>query len=386
MKTESNRFYIPKTITVGYQKRDDTYTGKLAYIIYTDEKGVLRKEASWNSWRSYAIEPETFDNTPTSGFVLNKHVGGCKSGWNVRQSYCRVYDPRGFEFEITMKNLLFILENCNCMVGKGLDGQFVYSWQETELVLMPVNTELYKQAYDYTAIISDHKTFTADDLEVGDIYKDKNDICYIYLGSYDLYYANEQRRDYAFGTNRGKHFYYCTVPADFLNIESPDDLQIDNYHIGNYKYKIIHQKSIGKKFIQKLDYKYPFTDLLLQCLYHMPEYSPVKRVEIRAFTKEEFKKHISRVDSLYSDSIINPNNLNDDNISCGYCQWTEQYLANILDRYEGKVFDNADDAVDYVYQNITPAYAYMYLENGNLWQSTGHAFEVRRYKDYVQYE
>ena len=94
---------IPKTITVGYQNRSDTFTKKLAYIIYTDAKGVLRKEASWNSWRDKKIDSETFDNTPQSDFVLNKHVGGYKSGWNHRNSYCRVYDPRGFEFEISIE-------------------------------------------------------------------------------------------------------------------------------------------------------------------------------------------------------------------------------------------------------------------------------------------
>lgn len=34
--------FIPKTITAGFQKRYDTYTGQLAYIIYTDEKGESR--------------------------------------------------------------------------------------------------------------------------------------------------------------------------------------------------------------------------------------------------------------------------------------------------------------------------------------------------------
>ena len=63
---------MPKTITAGFQKRYGTYTGQLAYIIYTDEKGVLRKEKSWNSWRDEEIEPLTFDNVPTSGFVLKK--------------------------------------------------------------------------------------------------------------------------------------------------------------------------------------------------------------------------------------------------------------------------------------------------------------------------
>ena len=97
--------FLPKTIRVGFQHRDDTYTKKLAYVIYYDEKGKLRKEASWSSWRDSNIEPEEYDNIPTEGFVLNKKVGGYKSDWNFRQAYVRVYDPRGFEFEITVPNL-----------------------------------------------------------------------------------------------------------------------------------------------------------------------------------------------------------------------------------------------------------------------------------------
>ena len=129
--------FIPQKVKVGYQNRAGTYTGRLAYIIYYDNKGKLRKEVSWENWRSKDIEPEEFDNTPTEGFVLNKKVGGYKSGWDFRQSYVRVYDPRGFEFEITVPNLLFILENTSSIKGKGLEGEFVYAWSGTELVLLP---------------------------------------------------------------------------------------------------------------------------------------------------------------------------------------------------------------------------------------------------------
>ena len=31
--------FIPKKINVGFQNRKDTYTGKLAYVIYYDEDG-----------------------------------------------------------------------------------------------------------------------------------------------------------------------------------------------------------------------------------------------------------------------------------------------------------------------------------------------------------
>jgi hypothetical protein len=53
---------IPKVINVGFNKRNDTYTGKLAYVTYTDEKGVLRKETSWLGWSDSKIDKETFDN------------------------------------------------------------------------------------------------------------------------------------------------------------------------------------------------------------------------------------------------------------------------------------------------------------------------------------
>ena len=42
MDTQLN---IPKTIAIGQVKRQDTYTGRLGYVIYKDEKGKLKKES-----------------------------------------------------------------------------------------------------------------------------------------------------------------------------------------------------------------------------------------------------------------------------------------------------------------------------------------------------
>ena len=137
--------FIPRRIKVGFQNRTDTYTKQLAYVIYYDNNGTLRKEQSWESWRNKNIEPKEFDNSPMEGFVLNKKVGGYKSDWNFRNAYVRVYDPRGFEFEISVDNLLFILSCGGCSPGKGLEGKFVYSWSGTELVLLPVNSDSYSE-------------------------------------------------------------------------------------------------------------------------------------------------------------------------------------------------------------------------------------------------
>jgi len=113
--------FLPKNIKVGYNERSDCYTNKLAYVIYYDEKNKLRKETSWQSWRDKKLGEDDFSNEPTEGFVLNKKAGGTRYSWNTRNTYSRVYDPRGFEFEISIENLLFILENTNSIKGKGVE-------------------------------------------------------------------------------------------------------------------------------------------------------------------------------------------------------------------------------------------------------------------------
>lgn len=182
-----SNIFIPKRINVGYQNRSGTYTGKLAYIIYYDEKGVLRKERSWNGWRDEDIPNDEFDNEPTEGFVLNKKAGDYSTGWDHRQAYCRVYDPRGFEFEITIENLLYILANANCYKGKGLEGEFVYGWSGKDLVLMPVKSPDYKQIAEFNKIVHNNECIKAKDLVLGATYLTKDDEQWIYMGRFETY-------------------------------------------------------------------------------------------------------------------------------------------------------------------------------------------------------
>ena len=194
MNNISTTIYVPKKIKVGFNERDDTYTGKLAYVIYYDEKGKLRKETSWDSWRDKSIDPEEYDNEPTSGFVLNKKVGDYAGDWgNHRQAYCRIYDPRGFEFEITINNLLFILEHCTCCPGKGLEGDFVYGWDGTDLVLLPTNSPDYIEIEKYSKRINNRKIFTGKDLIIGATYLTKDNEEWIYMGRFDKWKC---RREY----------------------------------------------------------------------------------------------------------------------------------------------------------------------------------------------
>lgn len=233
------KLIIPKKCKAGFNLRQDTYSGKLAYVIYNDGK-VWRKENSWESWRekeateeerqkvlenydknfheknpqyykkansfeeipqynrgkiSNGVEPIEFDNIPTEGFVLNKKVGGYSNDWgSFRQAYTRVYDPRGFEFEITLPNLLFILQESNSIKGKGLEGEFVYSWDGKDLVLLPVGCPDYKKCVEYTDMQSNK--VSAKTLIKGASYMTKKVETLIYMGRFDWYEYLYSRRNY----------------------------------------------------------------------------------------------------------------------------------------------------------------------------------------------
>lgn len=224
--------FIPKTIKVGFNYREDTYTKKLAYVIYYDDKGKLRKENSWSNWiqrpgkeisfyndvkRTWdkqeldsSFEPKDFDNVPMSGFVLNKGVGGARQswGWNARNEYIRVFDPRGFEFEISVINLLFILTECTSSKGKGLEGEFVYSWAGKELVLLPVDSLEYKESKKYTDL--QDKKITKNDMIPGRVYQFKNKTVATYLGrlsyhEFNYYGSSEAKLKHIFKTESGNY-------------------------------------------------------------------------------------------------------------------------------------------------------------------------------------
>lgn len=206
----NSNLYIPERIRVGYQKRKGTYNDKLAYIVYWDNKKVLRKEKSWESWRDKTIEPEEFDNKPQDGFVFNKNVQRYNwSHFGSGRSLIRVFDPRGIEFEITTENLIMVLMNTDCC-KRGLVGEFVYAWQGPELVLLPVKSEEYIEATKHTERQSEK--VGAKDMVGGCSYKTKKGEDLVYVGRYDWYnwdsysQTRKAKKSYIFTKNNGDSF------------------------------------------------------------------------------------------------------------------------------------------------------------------------------------
>lgn len=207
-----NNLFIPSKITVGFTKRSDTYTGKLAFIVYKDEKGNIKKEKSFNGWIDKSIEVIEIDNKPESGFILNRdiHRGGYhfSSGRNV----IRVYDSRDFEFEITPSNLIGLLANSDCSKGEILE-KCVYAWNGTELILLPVNSEEYTKSIQFTQ--KQGNKFSVRDLVKGYTYANKKDASsYIYIGHMKAFNNNYLHFSNSYGVGssdrKKEHVFYDT--------------------------------------------------------------------------------------------------------------------------------------------------------------------------------
>ena len=172
---------IPEKITAGFNERDDCFSKKLAFLVYENERKILSQPRAWDKWRDKKIKPLEFENKPMKGFCLDKAIGGYRTRFNYRGEAVRIYDPRGFEIEITVSNLLNIFKMCSCEVGGELNGEFVYAWEGFQLILMPIVSEDYEELKTYTSLKLENKIFKVKDLVANKIYRDKKNNLKLFL-------------------------------------------------------------------------------------------------------------------------------------------------------------------------------------------------------------
>jgi len=177
--------FIPKKLHIGFQKREGTFTGKLAYVIYEDEKGVIRKQKSWDSWRDKSIKTITLDNTPTPNFVFNKGIQRDNYHFGSGRHVFRIYDPRDFEFEVTVDNVIGILMHSD-VCKRDIVEPCVYAWAGADLVLLPVNSKEYQESVKFTEKQSEK--VSAKSLVKGLVYERKKHAGqWMYVGYYPYY-------------------------------------------------------------------------------------------------------------------------------------------------------------------------------------------------------
>lgn len=200
------KLFIPPEIFAVFDYREDTYTKKLAWLAQIKKKGgkytPSRSMVLWSSsledtdkTSKIGYAYERFENVPTEGFMINRSIGGVQRSywsWNPRREKVRIYDPRGFEFEITVDNLLLILEYCTLSHAKGIDGKLVYSFDKSQPVLIPCDSPNYKNCMEHTKVYTD-KVY-AKDLLVGRRYimRDSAHSAAIYMGKSVVIGAEDQ--------------------------------------------------------------------------------------------------------------------------------------------------------------------------------------------------
>lgn len=221
--------YIPKTIVVGFQNRNDTFTGKLAYVIYKDHTGRLRKEKSWNSWRDQKIDTIEVENVPSPNFTLNKGVKRSSEWFGSGRSMIRVWDPRDFEFEITVDNLLNVLMHAD-VSKRDITEPCVYAWQGQNLVLLPANSVEYQESVKHTE--KQTKKVSARDLVPGRVYSIKANASteVMYLGRMDRFEVEQHRNasgsataavEHKLNTKKGKAHVFIDMTTKQILVKDP---------------------------------------------------------------------------------------------------------------------------------------------------------------------
>ncbi len=274
-----------KTNQNNYYGKDDAKLTKEEYLKKHISPYETYKPHLGNISCDEGIKPLEFDNSPLDGFVLNKKAGGYSTGWNHRQTYCRVYDPRGFEFEITIPNLLYILENSTSIKGKGLEGKFIYGWEGKDLVLIPEDAPEYKEMITFNEVLK--LKVKKSDLKVGGIYIKSDNQKVTYLGEYPYYdyYGATTGEKQSWFYSEENNYKHCSV----LPIGSIKKYIQDNPNIADIL--DILEKDVNYKPKEALFIKYtPYTEKELVAIIRTNgRYTSPIEMFIPAKTKSKYK-------------------------------------------------------------------------------------------------
>ncbi len=246
---------IPTKIKVGFCNRTDTYSGKLGYIIMFDGK-VWRKEKSWEGWRDKSIESQEFENNLSTGFTINLNKGGVGSGysrWDTRMEKIRVDDQRGFEFEITLPNLLYILQNSSCVKGKGIDSACCFGWDGKDLVLIPEEAPEYQEMLEFNELQT--KKVSRKELIQGGIYIDNKNEKITFLEDNYFYdgEGNKKKVLYIYRSSKYGGNISTLEPKNFKSYTGEIDTEYANWFTKLQDYKGY------KDYIIKVSSEYKYT-------------------------------------------------------------------------------------------------------------------------------
>lgn len=121
--------YEPKA-PAAFQKRKDSIDRSAAYSGRRQMNGII------------------IDNKPMIGFRISRSLR--RLGWDNRNTYIRIEDPRGFEIDISVANMIMLTDN-NLLENGEILRECVWGRDGNTNILLPVNSTPYMQAVTNTA-------------------------------------------------------------------------------------------------------------------------------------------------------------------------------------------------------------------------------------------
>lgn len=157
--SELSTIKIPEKVYVGFQGRRWQDEVPLGFMTpYTDDKAGEKRRATVDKWAKGYHNQKTFnsvimENKPMIGFKIGRAIRRSRSWSSSGASKVRIEDPRGFELEITIENLVMLMDG-NLIENGELVGECVWGRDGGDNILLPLNSEPYKHSMSTKAAIS----------------------------------------------------------------------------------------------------------------------------------------------------------------------------------------------------------------------------------------
>jgi len=224
----SKNIFIPEKMKIGFYEESGNFTNKTALLVPMEYDGSYRKDKRFSRYSEEELGTMEVENMPMTGFSLLKSKDGSVSRWG-KYNYLEkilIFDPRGFEFDISLKNLLFILEQTDMHSIEG--AELAYGWYDNEFLLLPTQSEDYKESFEKSLKERKRGYITPKELIVGATYMTKENLKLIYLGRFNEYYY--QRPFHVTSKKSVKPFYFACVH---------ENQTFDVYTLPNIKHQFV---------------------------------------------------------------------------------------------------------------------------------------------------
>jgi hypothetical protein len=164
-------FISPFENNAAFRKRkesQDTWAyGRGTDFIIKDDEGVYHGPDGTVDVAEYFMTnsfPRIVKNEPATGFEIARSVR--RSGWRGAGNVLwRIQDPRGFEIEITSENFASIID-CTSVINGVIQEECVWGRDGSSNVLLPTNSEPYKDATRQTDLVNNKVSLR--DVKLGD--------------------------------------------------------------------------------------------------------------------------------------------------------------------------------------------------------------------------